>query len=45
MKAGAKFEPVHQTEIGEAVFVTPAFDTDTLYVRSASHLHAFRASK
>ena len=45
MKAGAKFEPVHQTEIGEAVFVTPAFDADTLYIRSASHLHAFRASK
>ncbi len=45
LKAGATFERVHQFEIGEAVSVTPAIDRDTLYIRTAAHLWAFRATK
>jgi outer membrane protein assembly factor BamB len=42
VKAAAAFEPVHQHDLGEAAFVTPAFDARTLYLRTGAHLWAFR---
>ena len=42
VKLGDQFELAGQHDLGEAVFVTPAIEGDSLYVRSESHLHAFR---
>jgi len=42
VKTGDTFTRVHQHDLGEPSFVTPAIDADTLYVRTASHLVAFR---
>ncbi len=42
VKSGEAFELVHQHDLGEAAFVTPAIDRNTLYVRTATHLRAFR---
>tara|TARA_B100000959_G_C14702546_1_gene509386 strand:- start:33 stop:725 length:693 start_codon:yes stop_codon:yes gene_type:complete len=42
VKAGDKFRIVHQRDLGEHLFVTPAIDATTLYLRSEKHLRAFR---
>lgn len=42
VKTGDTFTRVHQYDLGEPAFVTPAIDVDTLYVRTESHLLAFR---
>ena len=42
VKVWSEFELVHQQELGEQAFVTPAFDMHTMYLRSSSHLWAFR---
>ena len=44
-KTGDALEIVHQKEIGERIFVTPALDTDTIYLRGEKHLWAFRDKK
>ncbi len=43
IKAGDSFDLVHQYDLGEPVFVTPAIDKSTLYVRTETELWAFRA--
>ncbi len=43
VKAGATFARVDQFDLGEACSVTPAVDERTLYVRTESHLRAFRS--
>ena len=43
VKAGDKMEIVSQYELGEPIMVTPALDSDTLYVRGEKNLWAFRA--
>ena len=40
--AGDSFSLTHQHDLGEPAYVTPAIDGDTLYVRTARHLAAFR---
>jgi outer membrane protein assembly factor BamB len=40
--AGDTFTRSHQHDLGEPAYVTPAIDQDTLYIRSAGHLIAFR---
>jgi hypothetical protein len=42
VKAGDKMEIVSQYELGEPIMVTPALDSDTLYVRGEKNLWAFR---
>lgn len=42
VKSGDSFTRVHQHDLGEPALVTPAIDIDTLYVRTATHLSAFR---
>lgn len=43
VKTGDTFELLGQHDLGEPAFVTPAFDGTTIYIRTAAHLHAFRA--
>ena len=42
MKPGDTFEMVHQHDLGEPVFVTPAVDASTIYIRTETNLWAFR---
>ncbi len=42
VKAGDTFELLHQQDLAEPAFVTPAFDGTTIYIRTAGHLNAFR---
>ena len=42
VKAGDAFELVHQHDLGESAFVTPAFDPTTIYLRTQTNLCAFR---
>ena len=42
IKPGEKFSQVHEYDIGEPVFVTPAVDTSSIYFRSEAHLWSFR---
>ena len=42
VKTGGKFEILHQHKLGEPIHVTPALDKNTIYIRSARHLWAFR---
>ena len=42
VKFGDRFELAHQHDLGEPAFVSPAIDRDTIYIRTESHLHAFR---
>lgn len=42
VKAGDLFELVHQHDLGEPAFVTPAFDPTTIYIRTQTNLCAFR---
>jgi len=43
VKAGDAFQMVHQHDLGEPVFVTPALDASTIYIRTETNLLAFRA--
>lgn len=42
VKTGDRLELAHQHDLGEPAFVTPAIHRDTLYIRTESHLQAFR---
>jgi len=42
VKTGDRFELARQHDLGEPAFVTPAIDRNTIYIRTESHLHAFR---
>jgi outer membrane protein assembly factor BamB len=42
-KTGDTFGVVHQHDLGEPIFTTPALDKKTLYIRSKEHLWAFRS--
>lgn len=44
VKAGDHFEILAQNDMGEVTQATPAAVGDTLYLRTAGHLHAFRES-
>ena len=44
IKAGRQFELTHQHDLKDPVFVTPAIDKNTLYVRTEKSLWAFRAT-
>jgi len=43
VKTGDAFQMVHQHDLGERAFVTPAMDANTIYVRTEKHLCAFRS--
>lgn len=45
VKTGDSFTRVHQHDLGEPALVTPAIDSDTIYIRTTSHLVAFRQTK
>jgi outer membrane protein assembly factor BamB len=42
VKAGSELEITNQEDLEEPVFVTPAFDERTIYIRTETHLMAFR---
>jgi len=42
VQAGDALKIIHQAKLGEKIHVTPAMDENTIYVRSESHLWAFR---
>ena len=42
VKVGDAFQMVHQRDLGEPVFATPAIDAFTIYIRTETHLLAFR---
>jgi outer membrane protein assembly factor BamB len=42
VKAGQKLDIVHQQKLGDLIHVSPAFDANTIYIRSAKQLWAFR---
>ena len=42
VKPGDEFEIVYQRDLKEPVFVTPAVDSKTIYIRTEKRLHAFR---
>jgi len=44
VKTGDTFQRTDQHDLGEPAFVTPAFDETTLYIRTQSHLQAFRSA-
>ena len=44
VKVGDTFQRVHQRDLGEAAYVTPAFDETTLFIRTQTQLLAFRAA-
>jgi outer membrane protein assembly factor BamB len=43
VKTADTFQPVSQHNLGDRAFVTPALDQDTLYLRSKTHLIAYRS--
>jgi arylsulfatase A-like enzyme/outer membrane protein assembly factor BamB len=45
VKTGDAFELLDQHDLGEPAFVTPAFDEATVFIRTQSHLLAFRAEQ
>jgi outer membrane protein assembly factor BamB len=45
VKADRQFEITHQHNLSDPVFVTPAIDKNTLYVRTEKSLRAFRSGK
>ena len=45
VKTGDTFERLHQHDLGEPAFVTPAFDEATVFIRTQSHLLAFRSGE
>ncbi len=44
VKTGDDFELMHQHDFGETVAATPAFDESTIYIRTKTHLFAFRGT-
>ena len=42
IKADNEMKMIHQQKLEEKVFVSPAFDENTIYIRSEKHLWAFR---
>ena len=42
-KAGDSFQLAHQHDLGEAAYVTPAIERESLYLRTEFRLQAFRA--
>ena len=42
VKTGDEMEIIHQYDMGEPIMVTPALDSDTLYIRGEKNLWAFR---
>jgi outer membrane protein assembly factor BamB len=42
VKTGDAFQMVHQHDLGEPVFVTPALDASTVYIRTETNILAFR---
>jgi hypothetical protein len=42
VKADRQFEITHQHNLMDPVFVTPAIDKNTLYIRTEKSLRAFR---
>ena len=42
VKAGASYQLIHEFDLEEPAFVSPAIDASTLYFRTAAHLWAFR---
>ena len=42
VKAGDSFDLIHQHDLGQPAFVTPAFDATTIYIRTQTNLCAFR---
>ena len=42
VKAGQKLDIMHQQKLGDLIHVSPAFDANTIYIRSAKQLWAFR---
>jgi outer membrane protein assembly factor BamB len=45
LKEGDEFQVVHELELGEMTFVSPAVDRDTIYFRTEKHLMAYRKKK
>lgn len=45
VKTGDTYERVHQFDLQQTVAATPAMDANTLYVRTNTHLRAFRNSE
>lgn len=45
IQAGDELNVLARNPIGESVLATPAIVDDTLYIRTAGHMYAFRASK
>jgi hypothetical protein len=45
VETGEAFRMVYQRDLGEPVFVTPAIDARTIYLRTGTHLLAFRAEE
>ncbi len=44
VQAGNEFNIIHQAKLGDKIHVTPAIDANTIYIRSESHLWAFRTN-
>ena len=42
VKADDEMKIVDQQKLGEKIFVSPALDANTIYIRSTKHLWAFR---
>jgi hypothetical protein len=41
IEAANQFRVAHKTDLGEAIFATPAVARNTLFVRTEGHLWAF----
>jgi len=44
VQTGDQFQVAHQHDLGEAAFVTPAIDHNSLYIRTESHLWKFQSA-
>ena len=42
VKTGDTFQIAHQHKLGEPIYVSPAFDSNTFYIRGAKHPWASR---
>lgn len=45
IQAGDTFNLVHQVNLGEPMYATPALHENSMYVRTANHLYAFTSDK
>ncbi|MFT5125326.1 MAG: outer membrane protein assembly factor BamB [Kiritimatiellia bacterium] len=43
VRTGVAFEALHQADLEERIFATPALDESTIYIRTEKHLMAFRS--